>query len=332
MSYFISPTLPHDLPESWTEDQYIAPDGASVGLTEKHGYNYLCRQVNNAQQAALDLAYAVSSGFDNLLDNWHLAYALNTAGGYYAPKGTTYYSDDTVKTSAGTLSESTAVTYVNSTYCTVLVGTAMYYVKTSAAYQGYVRESVSGFTFDRWWAKSCTVELDKSNKGVRIQCTNSYVNGVFRQVVIHGAQMSSRQVTLSLYAEAVSGACTMKMYTGATPDALSTVQVGSPVTLKQGLNSATYFMSSNIGVDKGAYLFAVVELPPNSSITIQAMKLQLGPAQTLGYVQDNGYWRLTTVPHPIIERMKCYFAPAEVGGQGLTLGTAASTLADATIE
>ena len=44
--------LPADLPENWTSGQIVAPTGAEAGLDEQHGYNYLMRQVNNAQKAA----------------------------------------------------------------------------------------------------------------------------------------------------------------------------------------------------------------------------------------------------------------------------------------
>ncbi len=44
--------LPADLPENWTSQQTVAPTGAEVGMDEQHGYNYLMRQVNNAQRAA----------------------------------------------------------------------------------------------------------------------------------------------------------------------------------------------------------------------------------------------------------------------------------------
>lgn len=43
------PKLPADLPENWTQGQTISPNGTEVGLTEKHGYNYLMKQVNNTQ-------------------------------------------------------------------------------------------------------------------------------------------------------------------------------------------------------------------------------------------------------------------------------------------
>lgn len=47
--------LPADLPENWRSDQTVAPTGAEVGMDEQHGYNYLMRQVNNAQKAATAL-------------------------------------------------------------------------------------------------------------------------------------------------------------------------------------------------------------------------------------------------------------------------------------
>lgn len=44
--------LPADLPENWTSGQIVAPTGAEAGLDDQHGYNYLMKQVNNAQKAA----------------------------------------------------------------------------------------------------------------------------------------------------------------------------------------------------------------------------------------------------------------------------------------
>ena len=48
--------LPADLPENWTSGQIIAPTGAEAGLDNQHGYNYLMKQVNNAQKALKVLA------------------------------------------------------------------------------------------------------------------------------------------------------------------------------------------------------------------------------------------------------------------------------------
>lgn len=56
----ITTPLPADLPEQWTYDQTVGPNGTDVGLTEQHGYNYLMRQVNATQEGvnALGEAFA----------------------------------------------------------------------------------------------------------------------------------------------------------------------------------------------------------------------------------------------------------------------------------
>ena len=52
--------LPADLPEGWEANDIVAPDGADVGLSEQHGYNYLMEQVNNAQEAITQVGEAFS--------------------------------------------------------------------------------------------------------------------------------------------------------------------------------------------------------------------------------------------------------------------------------
>lgn len=58
-------SLPADLPQAWTTGQIVSPSGTDVGLSAKHGYNYLMRQVNIIQQALT----AVGNAFPDLLDN-----------------------------------------------------------------------------------------------------------------------------------------------------------------------------------------------------------------------------------------------------------------------
>ena len=61
--------LPADLPEDWTDGQTVAPQGADVGLSERHGYNYLMASVNAAARAINTL----NEGFDAVA-------GLNAAG------------------------------------------------------------------------------------------------------------------------------------------------------------------------------------------------------------------------------------------------------------
>lgn len=61
MGRIITPVLPHDLPENWTDNQFVTPGGTEAGLTEQHGFNYLMKQVNNTQKAVNELDSRVMS-------------------------------------------------------------------------------------------------------------------------------------------------------------------------------------------------------------------------------------------------------------------------------
>lgn len=55
----IGTPLAADLPEDWTAGQIVAPDGTAVGLTKRHGYNYLMEMVNEARRGVNTLNEAV---------------------------------------------------------------------------------------------------------------------------------------------------------------------------------------------------------------------------------------------------------------------------------
>lgn len=76
----VKQNLPADLPENWTDSQYVSPGGTEVGLSAQHGYNYLSRQVNAAQKAASE----INEAFDDLAPLDHETKKI--------PKG--YFPDD----------------------------------------------------------------------------------------------------------------------------------------------------------------------------------------------------------------------------------------------
>jgi len=45
----IASNLPADLPTNWQTNQIVSPNGTEVGLDTQHGFNYLAKQVNDAQ-------------------------------------------------------------------------------------------------------------------------------------------------------------------------------------------------------------------------------------------------------------------------------------------
>ena len=78
MSKFITAPLPQDIPENWNDSMYVSPNGTEVGLSTKHGYNYLAKQVNNAQKAAQELGVGLDMMVGvNLLHNWYFLNPVN---------------------------------------------------------------------------------------------------------------------------------------------------------------------------------------------------------------------------------------------------------------
>lgn len=76
----VKQSLPADLPENWTDSQYVSPGGTEVGLTPQHGYNYLNMQVNAVQKAAQE----IDAAFEDLAPLDHETKKI--------PKG--YFPDD----------------------------------------------------------------------------------------------------------------------------------------------------------------------------------------------------------------------------------------------
>ena len=76
----VKQSLPANLPENWTDSQYVSPGGTEVGLTPQHGYNYLNRQVNAVQKAAQE----IDAAFEDLAPLDHETKKI--------PKG--YFPDD----------------------------------------------------------------------------------------------------------------------------------------------------------------------------------------------------------------------------------------------
>lgn len=60
------PNLPADLPEDWTSNQKISPNGTEVGLSEQHGYNYLMKQVNDTQDAVNNISTEIGTALEGV--------------------------------------------------------------------------------------------------------------------------------------------------------------------------------------------------------------------------------------------------------------------------
>ena len=87
------PNLPADLPEDWTSNQKISPNGTEVGLSEQHGYNYLMKQVNDTQGAVNNISTEIGTALEGVAqeatsqsiktDTQEIINTLGTPGGGY---------------------------------------------------------------------------------------------------------------------------------------------------------------------------------------------------------------------------------------------------------
>lgn len=87
----LSAPLPADLPEDWTDGQIVAPSGASVGLSERHGYNYLMEMVNRAQEAV----NTINEGFDNISGKRTCRFVVGTSTAGWTQADCDYLCDGT---------------------------------------------------------------------------------------------------------------------------------------------------------------------------------------------------------------------------------------------
>lgn len=317
MSNFISVLLPHDLPEDWTDSKYVSPGGVEVGLTPKHGYNYLSQQINNAQIAAVELAETLSSGIDNLLDNWYLADPVNRSGGYCVQAGTEYYSDEDLEVPAGVLTSPSNVPFVNDDWGRITRNGVQYYVPLLDVYRGYVIPATGAYGFDRWWAKSAVISKVKSStEGLTFlpQATNTLAS--VRQAIPNPGRLAGRTVTLSALVTYSGGYSNIKLYKANAVGAAAPIEIATKALFK-GINTLTAVIPSDVGGTTYPYLLVGIETSSDTGVTITAIKLQLGSRQTLAYQDASNNWLLRDIPNKVIETVRCNGAPTDIGGQGM---------------
>lgn len=87
----LSAPLPADLPEDWADGQIVAPSGASVGLSEQHGYNYLMEMVNRAHEAV----NAINESFDNISGKRTCRFVVGTSMAGWTQADCDYLCDGT---------------------------------------------------------------------------------------------------------------------------------------------------------------------------------------------------------------------------------------------
>lgn len=320
MPNFVTVGLPHDLPENWNENQYVSPGGTEVGLTSKHGYNYLMKQVNNAQQAAAEL----SEGLDlmvgvNMLDNWYLADPIDRREGEVVDSEVEYFRDTALTVLAGQLQAPTYAQSVDSTYGRITINGEDFYVNAGDVFEGHIASSAGAYCFDRWYGENCMMTRSRgATQGVILRPTNPAIGATMRQYIVNPRRLADKLVTVSLLAIGTSEGSMMYLYKAPNTLTSSMVQI-SRIELHEGMNKLTVTLPADVGSSAYPYLAVGVYAPLEGYLHMEAIKLELGGYQTLAHERMPGTWILNEIPNKMLETVKCNGAPTTIGGIGMIL-------------
>lgn len=318
MSKFVTVDLPHDLPENWNQNHYVSPGGTEVGLTQKHGYNYLMKQVNNAQQAAAEL----SEGLDlmvgvNMLDNWYFIDPIDRRDGEVVDAEVEYFSNTGLTVLAGQLQAPSYARSVDSTYGRITINGEAFYVNASDIFKGHIASSAGAYCFDRWFGENCMMTRFRGlTQGVILRPTNPATGATMRQYIVNPSRLASKLVTVSVLVNGASEGSMLYLYKAPNTLSSSMVQI-STMELHEGMNKLTITLPSDVGGSTYPYLAVGIYAPLEGYVQMAAIKLELGGYQTLAHERMPGNWILNEIPNKMLETVKCNGAPTTIGGIGM---------------
>lgn len=319
MPNFVTVGLPHDLPDNWDATQYVSPNGVEVGLTAKHGYNYLMKQVNNAQQAAAEL----SEGLDlmigvNMLDNAYFVDPVDRRQGECVDAEVEYFRDTALTQLVGQLSEPVYARTVDSNYGRITINGEAFYVNASDISEGHIASSVGAYCFDRWYGENCMMRRFRGmSEGVILTpLINTATGAIMRQYVVNPKRLAGKLVTISVLVVGASEGSMMYLYKAPNTLSSAVVQISS-TELHEGMNKITVTLPSDIGSTAFPYFAVGIYAPLEGYVQMMAIKLELGGYQTLAHERGSGVWVLNEVPSKTLEIVKCNGAPTTYGGIGM---------------
>ena len=242
---------------------------------------------HTAQQIddGLNIARGVSN--PNLLDNWYFANPIDQRQGRVVKPNTTYYSDNTLVTAAGTTSAYvTAYRYATGTanginYASFKLENTdtapTYYAAPENVVRGYAKE---GYTIDRLRMDAAGAVLIKEN-GMNLKVNGStYGYSLFRWILDGKKYAKGKTVALSVLTS-------LGFYS------VSDVISDDPYAFHVGYGSSGSYMRAYFSGDN--MILETIALS-DSDPDIIAVKLELGSQQTLAHQDENGVWVLNEIP------------------------------------
>lgn len=246
----------------------------------------------------------------NLLTNWYFANPVNRRGGFcFVTKGTPCYMDTALTPTDDRTDDTYPVEVVDETYSRfVSNGGNPWYVSTADVKHGYHK---TGATIDRWYtnAGNLTVSIGDNS----IDLTSIYKYHTFYQSIVNTEQYRGQTMTASLYVDSI--------------DKESSFQFGLRTVSESALNnsillsnSGVYSITWTIPDDATELQFFIQSMIDSAgTISIKAVKLELGDTQTLAYQDDNGNWQLYEIPNYEEEYAKCVAIEPKVFNDNLLM-------------
>ena len=226
----------------------------------------------------------------NLLDNWYFGRPVDQRGGKIIQQGVNIYADSALKTLIGPAAYACPVVELTSTYAKVqdAKNTSNYYYAAPAdVVRGYTG---NGYTIDRW-----KMEIDIGT--VTVDSDGIILDGGAHGITLN--QQSGTALVEALRGKIVTQSVmyTVLQQTGAV-GGFGTEVPGQYIArvLLPGTIGAKTVSSATITMPDNLHNFAWFYLPPGCKIKIHAVKVELGPTQTLAHQDVTGKWVLNEVP------------------------------------
>lgn len=303
----LAQNLPADLPTNWVNAQIVPANGASVGLSTQHGYNYLMQQ-GNASQAAINTIGAAFTGIFG--KNETIPIANGGTGSTTAASArsnlSVYSKEETdTKLSAKLNVIGKGVNLLDNWYF-IGGGSQQGKGQFPINQRGQTSYTTAGYTVDRWTIPTAYHTLTLQSDCLKITSSADFV-GFFQY--FPAAPLLGRKVTFSILArwdgQGAAPYCTF--YTGD-----NTYDGGGVIGTNKAIYSWQVTFPSSMPTSDPKFGVDIVSMT-GTTVYIYAVKLEIGDTQTLGR-EENGQWVLNDPPpNYALELAKCNMSLADAG-------------------
>lgn len=256
--------------------------------------------------ASVDDALAVAGTSipnPNLLDTWYFADPIDQRGGYVVKPNAPYFNL-TDSTNAGTTDKYYKVDSIsNDGYANAVftIDGVKYYTTKSNYARGYVITKNYQYTFDRWWGYRVDGAILLSENGATIVLSPNGYTSLAQQMNVTLADLAGKQVTISAIVNGELVSATADIPESGGEDTVFVTQ-----------NAGEYSIKLRHTSIRGVFYEISVPVTATSSVTVLAVKAELGSVQTLAHQDADGNWVLNDPPPDKgMELLKCCMSTAD---------------------